>query len=141
VRLGRVLALRGDHEEALGVLRAVVPGVSEPVLRYYGELFLGSEAETRGERQLARASYEHAATLYPRAQSPRIALSRLLHGDGAKADALSEVRPALDGPRQDTDDPWWGYSSAAGRHLVRLLAELRAPFMTPGSDPSDRPGR
>jgi hypothetical protein len=141
VRLGRVLGLRGDHEEALAVLRAVVPGISDPLLRFYGELFLGAEAEMLGEGKLARSSYERAATLYPRAQSPRIALSRLLHGDGAKADALSQVRSALDGPRQDIDDPWWAYSSAAGRHVARSLEELRAPFLPPGADPSARPER
>lgn len=139
--LGWRLPARSRKPSVPRVRSGARPRARSSLLRFYGELFQGDEAETLGDREVARASYERAARLYPRAQSPRVALSRLSHGVGDKTGALSEVRRALDGARQDGDDPWWSYESASGRHVEQLLRDFPAPFLDPGPDPSARPER
>jgi len=70
--------------------------------------------------------YERASTLYPRAQSPRLALSALAQRTGNRAEALRAIEPVLGRGEVDLgDDPWWIYYRAQGRATDVLLAELR----------------
>ena len=50
--------------------------------RYYRSLFTGDAAEALGHVDEARAAYERAAVLYPKAHSPRFALSQMAARDG-----------------------------------------------------------
>ena len=117
LRRGRILGRQGKHTEAAAELRQALPLLREPTLEYYALLFLGAEEEVLGRTNEARALYQQAASLYPRAQAPRIALSQLAHKTGNRTaaretlDAMFE-RGSLIGPE---DDPWWGYQRSAGR--------------------------
>jgi tetratricopeptide (TPR) repeat protein len=111
VRYGHVLAALGRHDQAAEALRtAIKSGVTGEWL-YLAEMFLGVEEEILGQRARARARFEHAASLYPRAQSPRIALSQLSRRAGDRAGAQRELRILAEIPanRREREDPWWDY--------------------------------
>ena len=73
----------------------------------------------------ARQAYERAGALYPRAQSPRLALSALAARNGGQAEALSAIKSVLEGddPQRD-DDPWWSYYTSQSRDLEGILTAL-----------------
>jgi tetratricopeptide (TPR) repeat protein len=121
--------LRGRHDEAVEQLKQGLTAV-EPVLQYYANLFLGGEFEALGNGEEARRSYERAAALAPTAQSPLIGLSRVADSAGDRAAAREAIRRVLTLPSSDfaRPDPWWVYELAQGRHVDRLLAELRQRF-------------
>jgi hypothetical protein len=100
------------------------------MLQYYANVFLGGEFEALGNGEEARRSYERAAALAPTAQSPLLGLSRVAEVVGDRAAAREAVARALKLPAHDfaRPDPWWVYELAQGRHVDRLLAELRQGF-------------
>lgn len=125
IRYARVLGRRGRHADAVAELRKVT-GAKEPLLEYYAALFLAGELEALGNEDEARQAYWRAVKLYPRAQSPRLGLSRL---GGAPADRQAARSAALaltSAPHVDDDraDPWWTYEYAQGRHRDALLVRL-----------------
>ena len=133
VRLGRVLLLRGRHDEAAGELRQAAAAADEDLLRYFVALFLGAAEEALGNEERAAASYARAAELYPTAQSPHLALSALARRRGDRAGALDALQRTFDLSKVDSErqDPWWTYHLAHGRNAEALLAELRRPFLEP----------
>jgi hypothetical protein len=133
LRHGRVLGSLGRHLEAAGELRQVVAvAPADPLLRYYAELFLGGEEEEIGQRDAARVAFEHAAALYPAAQSPLLAISRLERSYGNRPGALRALEQvfALPSDANARDDPWWTYHVAQARNADALLDELRRPFLS-----------
>jgi tetratricopeptide (TPR) repeat protein len=126
IRLGRVLGLRGRHEEAIEQLRQGRTA-EEPVLQFYAHLFLGGEFEALGNRADARQSYERAAALAPTAQSPLLGLSRLAEQAGDKAVAREFVARMLKLPPNEPErgDPWWVYEIVQARAVDALLADVR----------------
>ncbi len=90
--------------------RAIDGGVTGELL-YFAEMFLGSQEEALGHPTQARACFERAALLYPRAQSPRMALSQLLRRAGDRSGAQRELRILAEIPpnRREREDPWWDY--------------------------------
>jgi tetratricopeptide (TPR) repeat protein len=129
IRLGRVLGLRGRHEEAIDQLRQG-QSAGEPVLRYYAHLFLGGEFEALGNGTEARRSYEQAAILAPTAQSPLLGLSRVADRAGDRAAARELVGRVLKLPVGDLEynDPWWVYEVAHARNVDQLFEDLRRRF-------------
>ena len=103
---------------------------------YYGNLFLGAAEEELGHRDAARLAYEQAAALYPDAQSPLVALSRLARRYGDRPGALRAIQRvfALSSDANERNDPWWTYNVAQARNADALLEELRRPFQ-PGAAP------
>ena len=130
LRLGRVLSLLERHADARVMLKQAIAGTGDPLLLYYGELFLGRAEEALANPDAARTSYMRAAELYPRAQSPRLALSQLARRSGDRAGALSAIAPVFSMPADEAtrDDPWWSYHVAQGRNAGDLLDALRKPF-------------
>ena len=138
IHLGRVLGLRGQRADAPAELRRAVSTVQDPLLLYYAELFLGDEAESLGDRDRARASYNRAAALYPRAQSPLLAISQLAKRDGNRDAARAAIDQLLtlsaesaggNPGNNDRDDPWWTYGRSPGRTANALLADMRREFL------------
>jgi tetratricopeptide (TPR) repeat protein len=131
LRLGRVLQRRGRHREAASELRLAIDAADEDLLRYYGYLFLGAAQEELSDFAGAAASYTAAATLYPAAQSPRLALSALARRRGDRKEALEEIGRVFGLPASPParDDPWWSYHTAPARNADALLDELRQPFL------------
>jgi tetratricopeptide (TPR) repeat protein len=117
LRHGRILARQGKHTEAAAELRQALSMVRVPMLEYHARLFLGAEEEALGRTNEARALYQQAAALYPRAQSPRVALSQLAHKSGSRTAARETLDVMFDRGSQISgeDDPWWFYQRSAGR--------------------------
>jgi tetratricopeptide (TPR) repeat protein len=136
VRLARVLGLLGRPADAVPELRAAAATASEPLLQYLAFLFLGREADALGDLEEAQATYEQATKLYPRAQSPRVALSELLARSGQRRAALAALDAVwrLPPDRDSRDDPMWAYYELAGRDGETLMAEVNAIF-TPAEAP------
>ena len=81
---------------------------------YFAELFLGREEEALGNRSDAKRHFENAAELYPKAQSPRLALSQLARRSGDRAGALRALQGVTSLPSTPLNDaarmdPWWEY--------------------------------
>ena len=111
VRHGHVLGALGRHEQAADALRTAIKDGASGELLYLAELFLGSQEMALDHNTQARARFEHAASLYPRAQSPRLALSQLSRRAGDRAGAQRELRviAALPSDERQREDPWWSY--------------------------------
>jgi hypothetical protein len=132
IRLGRVLGLQGRHEEAILELRRVNAAVGSSLLSYYTALFLGASEEALGRSDRARQRFETASGLYPLAQSPYLALSRLAWSVGDRAGALRAIQPVLTfSANEDArEDPWWQYYDGTGRDAEAWLDRLRGLFQS-----------
>ncbi len=128
LRLGRVIGQLGGHRDAAVELRVVAQGARDPLVLYYARLFLGVEEEALGRLDAARDAYEAAAALYPRAQTPGLALAQLSWRGGDRAAARAAILEALSvedraGPAES--DPWWDYLISPGRHAAAFFEEAR----------------
>lgn len=124
IRLGRVLALLGRHEEAAVELERALPAAHGPALEYYAALLLGGVHSRLGRVDEAREAYRRAAALYPRAQSPRLGLSSLAAGREAASSPLVEAL-AFPEDHPSRYDPWWDYYTGTGIEAEALLAAWR----------------
>jgi tetratricopeptide (TPR) repeat protein len=134
LHLGRVAALQGHHEEAASELRRVAVTSGDSLTQYYAWLFLGVEEQSLGRPENARESFDHAAALYPRAQSPYLALSQLARHGGDRVGALRAIEQMLTLSAEDRErgDPWWTYLAGSATDAQTLVSELRAVlFLTP----------
>jgi tetratricopeptide (TPR) repeat protein len=131
LRRARILALQGKHGEAALELRLIVASLADDRLLYYAYLFLGAEEEALGHREAARSAYQQASALFPRAQSPFLALCHLAWTSGETDAAIGNVQRLLDlqGDEIVRTDPWWTYDLTCGPDPAPLLAELRKPFL------------
>jgi tetratricopeptide (TPR) repeat protein len=129
VHLAHVLLARGKPQAAVAELTAVE--TPDPLLRYYADMFLGAAEEALLHPDAARAAYERAAALFPRAQSPLLALSALYARRSDRGGATKAIGSVFDLPQdaQSRDDPWWRYTTVQGRDAGELLDRLRAPFL------------
>ena len=132
LRFGHVLLLLERQAEASGHLREALEVEDDPLLRYYGELFLGAALERLGNGEAARQAYTEAAALYPNAQSPHLAMSALARRRGDRATALREMQAVFE--LQDAgavqEDPWWTYYKSHARDADDLLKALWRPFLS-----------
>lgn len=124
IRLGRVLGRRGERAEAIRNLRRGEELAVEPRWKYFAALFLGHEEEQMKRHAEAREAYARASGLYPRAQSPRLALGRLATELGDRDAAAAAARALLNLPADlmARDDPWWSYEIRPRTDLDRYLA-------------------
>jgi tetratricopeptide (TPR) repeat protein len=132
MRYGRVLAGLEKHAEAAVELRRAIAKLADSQSLYYAALFLGAEEEALGNRDAARVAYEQAASLFPMAQSPLLALSQLARRYGDRGGALRAIGRlfALPGEDRDAhDDPWWWYYVAQARNADELLEAMWQPYL------------
>ena len=131
IRLGHVLELLGRAQEAVVELRRAAVESDNDRLRYYAQLFLGQAEQALGHQDAARDAFERAAGLYPRAQSPRLALSQLARRYGDRAGALGAIQQvlALPGDEMSREDPWWIYYATHVPDADTLLDQLRKTFL------------
>ncbi len=130
LRLGRVIGFLGDHHKALAELQKAAAALTDPQLLYYASLYLGCEFEALSQPGEARDRYEHAAMLYPAAQSPLFALSQLAQsaGDSEGAFALLQRVFALQPVHRSNNDPWWNYDLSPVREAAALVSEMYRAF-------------
>lgn len=126
VRLARVMSLQGRQQEALAELQKVPADLGDTVVAYLARLFAGRTEELLGRQVAARKSFERAAALFPSAQSPQLALSRLAIVRGER-EAASSVLSVLAAPVENAarSDPWWTYHMGPGRSADALIADFR----------------
>jgi len=132
LHFGHVLLLLEREADAAKELRVALESEGDPLLRYYGELFLGAAEERLGHADAARQAYSNAAALSPNAQSPHLAMSALARRLGDRATALKELQIvfALQQADSPPDDPWWTYYKSQARNADDLLEELWRPFLS-----------
>jgi hypothetical protein len=132
LRFGHVLLLLDHEADAAKELRLALDVEGDPLLRYYGELFLGAAEERLGHADAARQAYGEAAALYPNAQSPHLALSALARRLGDRATAFKEMQIVFELQNADArpDDPWWTYYKSQARNADDLLEALWRPFLS-----------
>jgi hypothetical protein len=101
--------------------------ITDPQLQYYAALFLGNELAALGRTADARKQFEKAAVLYPGAQTPLFALSRLAHSDGdiQNASAAIERAFAVGADDREWEDPRWKYDLVPEDKAAGFLLEMR----------------
>jgi tetratricopeptide (TPR) repeat protein len=125
VRLGHTLGELGRHTEAATELRNAINAAPDKARRYLAELFLGRQLEALGQQDEATSHYELAAAMYPAAQSPRLALSRLARHTGDRAGAQRVLQTLTAVPAAHSD-PWWEYYESHTDDADALMERLRA---------------
>ena len=106
-------------------LRAAIDAKPDRRGLYFAELFLGRAEEALGQRAEARRRYEHAADLYPTAQSPHLALSLLAQNSGDRASAQRALGNLSAGVDRERIDPWWLFYEAHNDDAAVLMERLR----------------
>jgi hypothetical protein len=131
LRLGQTLGELELHQEATVHLRKALAATLTGPQLYYAELFLGREESALGRAEEAQRHFENAAELYPRAQSPRFALSELARRSGDRQGALRTLRAVISLPLTpfnniDRRDPWWEYYEVHLDDTESLMEKMRA---------------
>ncbi len=126
VHRGFVLLELSHEGEAVGELRRAAAEAQGAQLRYYAELFLGRAEAATGNTAAARGRFERAAELYPKAQSPRLALALLAPDRAGRDRARRDLQDVLSLPaaERELSDPWWDYFGWQNRDAEALRAEL-----------------
>jgi tetratricopeptide (TPR) repeat protein len=133
LHFGRVLTLTGHAAAAVTELQRAIAGITDPAQQYYAQLFLGAALEAADQRAAAARAYQAAATLFPRAQAPRLALSQLALSTGDRAGASAAIEPllTLSAREDERADPWWNYFGSYGHGADELMAQARQRLVTP----------
>ena len=131
VRLAHVLTRRGSPGDALALLHPPIEA-EDPIVRYYGAMVVAEVSEATGQLDAAQEAYEQAAMLFPRAQSPLLALLRLARerADEATVKALAAKAAALSPHAAHRLDPWWNYYDCNGRNRDAEVERLWAMYRT-----------
>lgn len=118
VRLGRVLWLLDERDEALVELLRAQRETREPVQRYLAAMFLGALHEQAGNLADARMAFETALAAAPASQAATVALGHLdvMAGRPDRAQALA--RQLLSKP--PVGDEWWSYRNG-GFEMAALV--------------------
>ncbi|OFW12105.1 MAG: hypothetical protein A3H96_03675 [Acidobacteria bacterium RIFCSPLOWO2_02_FULL_67_36] len=128
IHRGRIRSLRGRQQEAIADLHVAAGAARGPSSKYLAALFLGGAYDALDDLVAARNAYHRAAAIYPLAQSPHLALSRLATRRGDLPESLREVQQVLrlSPDAIDRGDPWWTCDMGNGIYSDALVAELRA---------------
>lgn len=130
LRLGRVLALRGQTDAALTALAGLKAGSADAGVACLARLFEGDVHEGRGDIGRAEAAYRAAVAAMPSAQSAQLALANVLYAMGRRDEAARAISVLATGAAPDIrNDPWVFYMRGIGwrdegyldvlRHMVR----------------------
>jgi tetratricopeptide (TPR) repeat protein len=129
LRLARLLALLGRHDDADRRIRQALALGPDARQQYLAALFLADLRERQDRPADAAAEYARALRLWPGAQAPVLALARLqvLAGqpDAARA-TLRDVHVERD--MRERSDPWLGYDGGQGFRVPAALVALQRSF-------------
>ena len=124
LRLGHTLGELGRHKEAAVELRQAIDAKPDKPRLYLAELFLGRAEAAMGRRDEARWHYERAASLYPNAQSPLLALSGLARQTGDRASAQRSLASLVAANDAEPFDPWWEFYQSHKDDADVLMARM-----------------
>jgi len=130
LRAGHVELRLSRFDAALATWKGLEQRTQDPALLFLLHLFRGMAYEGRGRFDEARASYQAALTISPRAHSATVRLASLAfrqrHGDSDAAAAETLLQD--DNPQRD---PWWSYYAADWRFWYARIAAVRALLKAP----------
>jgi hypothetical protein len=124
VRRANVLLRINRAAEALAALERPVGPEADGTLRYWRQVIRGRTFDALNRLDDAAQAYGEARTLFPRAQSPLLALAVLRFRQGR----VEEAQQWQDTVRRlppEASDPWWSYWHGDGRFFPVLLTQLR----------------
>lgn len=125
VRLGRVLGLRGRHDEAVVVLTHALDGTLDPFMTYYARLFRGAAHEALGQLTDARDDFEWAAAQVPHARVPHLSLAQLWRQLGDRDRSVASLSRALaPAGAKEPADPWVAYRRAQARNADAAMTAV-----------------
>jgi len=126
LRLGRTLQLKGRNAEALPFLARAETGVGLPEWQYCAALFSGLAYQALDREGDARAAFQRASTMFPDAQTPRLALAQMTLRTSGQEDALVHLRSmaATLGAKRG-NDPWWVYDIAVAPAGAERIDTMR----------------
>lgn len=126
IRLAHVVALRGRAEEAVALAREALARPLPPFLEFYAAMVLGRAEMALGRAAEARAAFDRAAARYPKAQSPRVALTHVALIEGRTTDGVETALQFGRRWRDEISDPWHWYFRIHEPTAQSQLAALRA---------------
>jgi hypothetical protein len=126
VRLARLYAQDGRNAEALALLATAFKLPMGDETEYVAHLIAGRANGALGHTEDGLSHLKAALELFPTAQTPIIAMSRLYleSGDLERATALA-AGLGSESPAEDRNDPWWSYFPGAWLGQGALLDRLR----------------
>lgn len=126
IRLGRVLALKGERDAAMRELERALADGPEPTLEYYARVFLGAEHQSVGTLTAARAQFLRAAALEPNGRVPYLALAQIAGELGDREEMQAALDRAL-APlaRESAAELWWSYRASQARRADAWLGAVR----------------
>jgi hypothetical protein len=125
LRLGRVLLLLGGGADAVGLFAMVGEWTPDKRWRYLAEMFRADLADAAGDRAGARRRYDAALAIWPDAQAPVLALSRLSATEGDWPAAQARLAALAPRPGGRPEDPWWAYGFGQAWRIDAALDTLR----------------
>ena len=115
LRLARVRMLLGQGESVRAQLTGLVERGGVPRAHaYLGRLLLGRLHLEAGEPAEAERRFRDAVAFEPQGQAARVALARLIEGQGDRRGAVALLDPVLRGELGTAIDPWVDYLLGAG---------------------------
>ena len=116
----------GRLDEALALADVRPPADTDPYVRYLTALVRGQILRARGRPEDAAGAYREALTIWPGAQSARVALMTLVLIRGDRQEAAQLARAAETETGSGTQfDPWWTYWLGDYRAYPAIVAKLR----------------
>ena len=114
----------GKLDEALSLVDPRPAGGADPYVLYLTDLVRGQILRARGRLDDAEKAYREALTIWPGAQSARVALMTLRLGRGDRQEAAALAAAAETAPGNQFD-PWWTYWLGDYRVYPTIVAKLR----------------
>ncbi|HET7698409.1 MAG TPA: hypothetical protein VFK57_22030 [Vicinamibacterales bacterium] len=129
LRMGHVQHRLSRHDAALETWSGIEALNPDPSVLYLAHLFRGLAHESYGRTDAARAAYDAALKISPKAHSANIRLAALSFVHGG-----SDPSPAIAALLRDNDprrDPWWSYYAADWRFWYPRIERVRALVKAP----------
>lgn len=129
LRMGHVQHRLSRHDAALETWAGIEQLNPDPSVLYLAHLFRGLAHESYGRTDAARAAYEAALKISPKAHSANLRLAALSYVHGG-----DDPYPTIEALLRDNDprrDPWWSYYAADWRFWYPRIQRVRALARTP----------
>jgi tetratricopeptide (TPR) repeat protein len=125
LRLGHVLKLLGQHDEALDLLQNVLSLSADPVQLLVANLLLGEIHRIEGRLQAAIDFYESALQIDGDCLVATVGLSHALHQARRLEESTDVLKRLLQREDRKEQDSWWLYLTGHSDRFEPLLLELR----------------
>jgi tetratricopeptide (TPR) repeat protein len=109
LRMGRIHLQLNDLKQARETLEPLAASAEAPLVKYLALILLGAVEELTKNSDAALARYRDAMGLFPTAQAPFIAMSRLLDERGDVSGAREWLERSFALPTAQRVDPWSVY--------------------------------